>query len=270
MKNGHLAVGLQNGVILILDSISFKVVNQISTSKEVFVLADSETVYLVSGVANGEIIELDIDGYTNFRISHSGTITCLLFLDDFILAGGFDDSSIRIWDLNANRLLTEFNSDSNGYPNKIGKLILFEDIDYQLSIIRNVSITNGKNNTIMIFDKYGNITLMHGHTDVVNDFILLTNNLLASASEDRVIHIWNLYTRLHKSTLVINQEVKILEYLYSTQLACGLINGDIEIWDYMYITKLYVLKGHSKPITVLKRISMKNFIYLNFKNIMLI
>jgi WD40 repeat protein len=108
----------------------------------------------------------------------------------------------------------------------------------------------------MVFDKHGNMTLMPGHTNVVNDMAILPNDSLASASDDRVIHVWNLNTKSLKNTLVVNIAVKKLEYLSSTKLACGLENGDIEIWDYLNAIKLHVFQAHSKPITVLKKISM--------------
>jgi WD40 repeat protein len=251
MKNGNIAVGLQSGAIHILEKNSFTKINELHGSqKEVFALTDSNLTYLVSGSDDGEIKEWYSNSSFESYEKIGYKITNFLVINDSILVSWSDVSNITLWNLfDKSNIATIFLNMCN-YSNRIQL--------YKQELL----VVACENYSIMLIDINGNCDYLTGPTDVINDLVILANNSLASASNDGVIHIWDLETRLFSHTIVINETIKKLEYLSWTQLACGLVNGDIEIWDYVKNKRINVLKGHSKPITVLKRSILENL----FKN----
>lgn len=107
-------------------------------------------------------------------------------------------------------------------------------------------------NTIEIFDINNTLTqTLQGHTAQVNLFSFSPNSqLIASASEDKTIKIWDLEDGSLVRTLPSNtSDINALAWSPNGQLlAVALSNHTIEIWDLANGSLVQTLQGHATPV----------------------
>ena len=94
--------------------------------------------------------------------------------------------------------------------------------------------SGANDNSIKIWDTTSSalITTLTGHTNFVNELVVLNNGDLASGStQDGKIKIWQSPGWALKYTLSTQDMVYALGLLSNGYLVCGLQNNDIQIWN---------------------------------------
>jgi WD40 repeat protein len=112
-----------------------------------------------------------------------------------------------------------------------------EDIEYLLKIGENSIASCSRTDTlnrvkIFKFDiKTSTRMVLAGHTAPVRCLLRLTEQSIASGSEDGSIKIWNLDLGICADTLTEKNGILSLALLPGNRIAAGLDNGKIHIWD---------------------------------------
>lgn len=127
----------------------------------------------------------NIDENNNFQCvktltGHTEYVNCLELINDFTLASGSSDSTIRLWNLTT-------------YSSEVIKTGLKNSVDC-LKLLSSNLIASGSKNCVHIWNT---ITLscvfkLNEHTDCVSQIEMLLNGHLTSSSLDKTIKIWDL------------------------------------------------------------------------------
>ena len=244
LKNGYLASGSLDFTIKIwnINSGSLKYTfdkNKGGHSKAVSSLVALPNESLASGSWDSKIKIWDIkNGNLNFTLEDNSSssyistgvksvkskapISHLAFLNNNYLASGYDDSKIKIWDLNSKRLIYIFDKTNGGHSKSISALVpLSNGLLASGSYDKTIKIWNTNSGSLKhTFDESN-----RGHQAHVTALIPVSNECLASGSDDNTIKIWNVTSGSLKYT--INEE-----------------------YD----------NGHTKPITALTVLPAKNYL----------
>ncbi len=244
LKNGYLASGSLDFTIKIWNANTGSLKYTFDKSngghdKAVSTLVVLPNESLASGSWDSKIKIWNVkDGNLNFTLEDNSSssyksngissvksispISHLAFLNNNYLASGYDDSKIKIWDLNSKKLVYIFDKENGGHSKSISALVP----------LSNFLLASGSDdNTIKIWNTNSG-SLKHtfdesnrGHQAHVTALIPITNECLASGSDDKTIKIWNVTSGSLKYT--INEE-----------------------YD----------NGHAKPITALTVLPAKNYL----------
>ncbi|KAF8179114.1 hypothetical protein BJ912DRAFT_644648 [Pholiota molesta] len=122
----------------------------------------------------------------------------------------------------------------------------------------NLHMVSGHDNaTMYLWDilSGASIITFHGHTQVINSLsICPKTSVLASASTDTTIRIWNTASGLCTATLT-RGEAPILAVVFlpdgSQQLLSGSGDNQILLWDVAKCAVLRTFEGHEKPVRTL-------------------
>ncbi|CAA9989669.1 TRAP-like protein [Plasmodium knowlesi strain H] len=142
-----------------------------------------------------------------YFFSYHVTHICVNPKDKNMIAVGYVNGCIKVFDLESNKVTSTF----SGHTSGINKLKFNEDGNYLCSC--------GKDTNIILWDVVNDQGLfkLEGHTNIVNDIEFLrrknnyvdnfvNNNLLISASKDCLIKVWDLNIQLCVQTVVDCEE----------------------------------------------------------------
>ena len=92
---------------------------------------------------------------------------------------------------------------------------------------------------------------IYGHNSSVIDLIKYSDNIIASASADFKVILWDITTL--EVIKVLNQKyyTYAIEKMNEDLIACGLINGEIKVWSVSQEKLLYILKEHTMGCNIL-------------------
>ena len=121
-------------------------------------------------------------------------------------------------------------------------------------------ISASHDNTIKIWNTRSRqiVTTLRGHTGFVNSIELLSNNRLASGSEDRTIIIWSLdynYFPLIRLESIHQQPVRCLKYFRDHKLISASDDRTIRIINLHNYQVLNTLLGHENNVECLELLS---------------
>jgi WD40 repeat protein len=178
-----------------------------------------------------------IRNFTN----HTQAVFGLEWINEDTIASGSNDLTIKIWSIKtAETKLT----------------ISTGEVVYSLKLLTNgfylaSGLETGKINIYDINNNGSLISILVGHKIpyAVNDFILLSSDLLASSSSDRSIRIWNLTTNSTKFILQGHSlNVNGLKLVSYDILASGSSDFSIKLWNITNGTLIRTLTGHTSYI----------------------
>ena len=155
--------------------------------------------------------------------SHLKPVYSLEWLDDDTLASaGLTEKTINIWSATTGQTNRTINV-TNG--NVYSLTLLNTKINLA------AGLSNGNINIYNIND--GNlVSSLKGHTLGVNDLVKMSDDLLASSSNDDTVRIWNLTTNACKFILKGHTDsVMALKQITSNILASGSYDATIKLWD---------------------------------------
>jgi WD40 repeat protein len=172
---------------------------------------------------------------------HTHSVLGLEWINEDTIASSGYDYTIKIWSIKtAETKLTIYTGDA------VYSLKLLTNGFYLAS-----GLGSGKINIYDISNNGSLISILVGHTNAfgVNDLILLSNDLLASSSDDRSIRIWNLTTKTTKFILQGHSlNVNGLKLVSYDILASGSSDNSIKLWNITNGTLIRTLTGHTSYI----------------------
>ena len=170
---------------------------------------------------------------------HSTDVWSLEWLDkDTLASGDWRDKTIKLWSMATGQ--TKRTIETNQYV-------------FCLKLLNNnihlaAGLENGDINIYNIND--GNlVSSLKGHTNLVNDLVQISADLLASSSGDQTVRIWNLTTNTCKFILTGHTNwVYGLKQITSNILASGSLDTTIKLWDITTGQLIRTLTGHTSDI----------------------
>jgi WD40 repeat protein len=156
---------------------------------------------------------------------------------DTIASGGFD-KTVKIWSKCTGKNIITMPIGQN-----IWCIQLLSNGLYLAAGLQNGIINIYNKNTGSLF------TTLTGHTSVVNDFALISTNLLASSSNDMSVKIWSLTTYTSKWSLTGHTlPVRGLKLVSTVILASGSDDSTIKLWNISSGSFIRNLLGHTGNI----------------------
>ena len=197
-----------------------------------------------------------------------------------VLAVGYEDGTIRLWDVNSGGIIKEwlghnksvkaikFSSDekilvsSTDNVIKVWNLINYSNIStFSSSNINSISISYDKtrlaassnNGNVLIYDLSKNKLLysFSAHNGIVNSLdFSVDNNLLTTAGSDSVIKVWNCanWSQISKS-IKFNGAINSVNFSFSgLNIVAGCNNNDLIVLNSITGDTVKILKGHNKLV----------------------
>jgi len=171
---------------------------------------------------------------------HTAQVVGLEYINTYTLATGANDKTIHIWSIITCQTIKSINTGKG-----VNALKLFRNGSYLVSAIGGGSLN--------IYDvKMGSlIASLIGHSNSVNEFELISDDLLASASDDKTVRIWDLKTYTNRFVLTGHSDkVYGLKLVSNNTLASvsGSKDKSIKLWNTGLGTLISTLSGHSNTI----------------------
>ena len=168
---------------------------------------------------------------------HTNIVVGLEYINEDTIATGSWDCTIQIWSINSGITNITINTGSGVRCLKL----LSNSIYLATGLITtpfNINVYN-MNTGILIFS-------LSGHTDQVNDLVLVDNTTLIRSSFDNTIRIWNLATNTQKFLLTGHTTYVVgLKLLSSTLVASCSGDSTIKLWNITSGTLIKTLSGHT-------------------------
>ncbi|MES2733446.1 MAG: 2OG-Fe(II) oxygenase [Bacteroidota bacterium] len=173
----------------------------------------------VSGGRDRIIKIWDVNGVCKQRLpAHQNSILCLAQINDNVFISGSRDQTIKVWELNNEHFALKT------------EMRLHQAVVLSLCKVNDETFaSSGGDKLIHISTIQGNhLCTLQGHTDWVWNIIMLSENVLASCSEDTTIKIWEINQGCCQSTLHDHCPVHSIAFdKESNRLISGNFNGEI-------------------------------------------
>ena len=168
---------------------------------------------------------------------HTNIVVGLEYINEDTIATGSWDCTIQIWSISSGITNITINTGSGVRCLKL----LSNSIYLATGLITtpfNINIYN-INTGILVFS-------LSGHTNQVNDLVLVNKTTLISSSFDNTIRIWNLATNTQTFSLTGHTSYVVGLKLISTTLVAS-CSGDtmIKLWNITSGTLIRTLSGHT-------------------------
>lgn len=170
---------------------------------------------------------------------HLGDINGLDQLDNYTIVSGSSDQTIRIWKIYSGQTIQIINTSKTVNSIKV--------LSKESKIVCGLS---GQNDNLRIYNFTGGLVKnLTGHSDHVNSIEMLSDQRMASGSDDKYILIWDLTTYSVKYSLKGHMNgVSCLKRISSSLLASADWSGTIIIWNWSNGKLVYKLKGHDDAL----------------------
>lgn len=186
--------------------------------------------------------ELDLNNF-NCHISleiqaHESDILCLEKYKNYIISGS-SDKTIKIWDINSEKIITTLNSHNSAIHN----LLVWDDRLISVSSDKTIKIWNLENLKL-------ECTIL-AHTNHIYS-ITGSNDFFATSSLDKTIKFWNLKERKLLKVIKTGDYTAWTIIKEDNKVFAGLTDGSLNIYDFNSGELLYSYKAHNDSITSLK------------------
>ncbi len=167
---------------------------------------------------------------------HSGEVYGLEYINTNTIASSGSDGTVHIWSINSG-LARSFRSYSPVYS-------------LQLMSSNNNRLIAGLYQVIYIYEILTGyvVSSFAGHSAFITDIVLINSNLLASASHDYTVRIWNLTTNQSVFVFSHASSVTSLKMISSDTLASGSYDSTVKLWNINSGSLIRTLAGHSNAI----------------------
>jgi len=170
-------------------------------------------------------------------VEHTQFVYGLEFLDEQTIASGAYDGTIKIWSFITGVTNRTINTGAN-----------VNCLQYLSK--SNLLLSGDSTKLIKIYSLPSGVLLnsLAGHTDRVNDFALISNDLVASASSDQKVIIWNIQGINGNILFILTGHTSAifgLKLLPCNLLASGSFDNSIRIWNLNNGQLKFTLSDHT-------------------------
>jgi len=171
---------------------------------------------------------------------HSDDVFALEWIDNETLASaGSYDKTIKLWYMTTGQ--TKRTIETNQTVHSLTKLNTNIHLAAGLGNPSEINIYNINDGNL--------VSSLKGHTHYVNDLVQISDDLLASSSDDETVRIWNLTTITCKFILTgHNNGVYGLKQITSNILASGSRDYTTKLWDITSGQLIRTLSNHTGAI----------------------
>ncbi|RNA31789.1 F-box WD repeat-containing 7 [Brachionus plicatilis] len=247
---------------------------------------------LLSASKDGTVKMWDIETKTCIRkfsaFNHINSIACICELNDGLLATGYFDKKIKLWNLEKGECEMNIIAHSDQitcltllksgfmisgssdctlkkWNQKSGEcLAVFQGHSNSINCIdetEDEKILSGSSDCqIRVWNQAAKcLRVLNGHQDFVLCIKVLKNGRIASGSKDKTIKIWNVETGINERTLTGHMEpISCLLPLKNDKLMSGSWDGTIKIWDLTSGNSIKTIKVHQDKINCIQVDSNEN------------
>lgn len=179
----------------------------------------------------------------NMNFDNGMVFSLALSRDIKLLAGGYFDGQIRIWDVDSCRELSVL----EGHSDTISSLLISPRNDRLIS--------GSKDGTIRLWDltNFKEIALRDPQTDVVLSFALTDSGMIATGGYDGTVRLWNLETGALLKLIKVSSN-PIWSLALDSEggiLAAGSNDNSITLWNLPAEEKISILKSEVDWVTSL-------------------
>ncbi len=170
--------------------------------------------------------------------NHTNWVLSLDQIDNDTMVSGSWDNTIRIWKISTGETLKIIN------VNAAVTVVRVFSIEHKQIVCGKTSASDN----IQIYN-YGTGDLtrtLNGHTGPVNSVEMLSEQFMASGSDDQKVIIWDLSSYSIKYTLTGHtSQVYSIKRLSPNLIASGHYNGKIIVWNWLTGGRIFNLTGHT-------------------------
>lgn len=198
-----------------------------------------DNTFLLSGYNEWSIVLIELNTFKKVKefIGHDNYIFGLLWISDNIFASCSNDKTIKVWIIDSEKVVKSMNTVGNclciAMNNSKTHIATGHGYPYVVNIwdaSSFVSIISNDDDGIKLVNQ-----LPERHTDVVRSIDYSVNNILASASEDQNILLWNANTTDYQLLATLKGHSN---YIYSISFSpdgmfvvSGSFDNTIRYWD---------------------------------------
>ncbi|RNA05561.1 hypothetical protein BpHYR1_012466 [Brachionus plicatilis] len=212
--------------------------------KNLILIEDSNEVKKQSEKNTSNLYQNTIKACTSTLRGHTDSVNCLELIDQYTLASGSCDTTIKLWNLKDKTCINSFEEHTNSI--------------FCLQLIDKNTLASGSNNETIKFWNLKNSTcknIIESGTILVRCFQLIDKNTLAIGTENFTIEIMNLKNSTCIYTLDAHKDsVRCLQLIDKDTLASGSCDANIKIWNLRNNTCIETLKGHIYSVWCLELI----------------
>lgn len=256
LENGNIATGSYDNTIKIWDIEKYNCEKTIVENGYVLTLLEFTPNLLLSGTSKNDIQLWDLKSLANISLHHFKGhllwINCLVKCDDKFFASGSNDSTIKIWDFNEQKLS--------------GTLKGHNDCILTLILLKNENLCSGSADmSIKIWDWKKNECLlsMNGHKNWVKCVYQLNNNDIISGSDDMNIKVWK-DDKIYKTLKGHKHSVRTLCQFDNDKFVSGGFDNTIRIWNIKNYKCIQTIQAHNSNVICI--ILLKNGVLCSCSN----
>jgi WD40 repeat protein len=173
--------------------------------------------------------------------NHTNWVWSLDQIDNDTMVSGSQDNTIRIWKINTGETMKIINVSPWAY------VVRVLSIEYKQIVCGK----GGSSHNLQIYNyNTGDLNrTLSGHTSTVNSIEVLSEQFMASGSDDQYVIIWDLFSYSIKYTLTGHTSpVYCIKILSSNFIASGDWNGKIILWNWLSGERIFNLTGHTNVL----------------------
>jgi WD40 repeat protein len=200
--------------------------------------------YVATGSFDGKVKIWDSskDAWTLIQTysQHSSGAYGLEWLDyDTLASCGYSGGLIKIWSLSSGQTKTTIKTLKSVYVNSLK--MLNNRIHLAAGVFGDINIYNINDGNL--------VSSLQGHTSYVFDIVQISNDILASSSDDYTVRIWNSTKKTCNFVLQgHSNQIFGLKQITSSILASGSADATIKLWNITSSQLIRTLTGHTSYI----------------------
>jgi WD40 repeat protein len=170
--------------------------------------------------------------------NHTNWVNSLDQIDNDTMVSGSQDNTIRIWKISTGETLQTI------YVSPCAYVVRVLSIEYKQIVCGK----GGSSQNLQIYNySTGDlIRTLSGHTSTVNSIEVLSEQFMASGSDDKRVIIWDLLSYSIRFNLAGHTSpVYCIKRLSSNLMASGDFNGLIIVWNWLTGEQIFNLTGHT-------------------------
>jgi WD40 repeat protein len=199
--------------------------------------------YVASASADKTVNVWDTLTFTSIQRykNHTMTVYCLDQIDNDTMISGSDDQTIQIWKISTSETLKIINVGASVFVVRVFSVVNKQFVCGIGATSDNLRIYNYSTGVL--------IRTLNGHSSRVWSIEMLSEQFMASGSNDKRLVIWDLFSYTIKYTLTGHPNwVNSIKRLSSNLIASGDLDGKTFIWNWLTGERVFNLTGHTSAM----------------------